>query len=31
VQTGQLGGITINRRRMAEVMRSNEEFGDDWM
>ena len=30
-QTRQLGGITINRRRMAEVMRSNEEFGDDWM
>jgi len=30
-QTRQLGGITVNRRRMAEVMRSNEEFGDSWM
>ena len=30
-QTSQLGGITVNRRRMAEVMRSNAEFGDEWM
>ena len=31
IQTGMLGGITINKRRQAEVLRSNAEFGDEWM
>ena len=31
IQTGMLGGITVNKRRQAEVLRSNAEFGDEWM
>ena len=30
-QTRQLRGITVNKRRMSEVLRSNAEFGDEWM